>query len=127
MKSGRKALLWVVAFIAAAGIGFGGLVGIGCAIGANACPWREQKVDQTTASPESLFIANCSFCHGQQGEGGRGPSLVEGMTAGLTKDELIAKISRGRPFKGMPRFKGTLTEDRIDAIAAYVIELREAG
>lgn len=122
-----RALVWVLAFVAAAGIGFAGLVGIGCAIGANACPWRSVESDGTVASPQALFEANCALCHGRTGEGETGPSLTQGKASVLSKEELIAKISRGRPFQGMPRFKGTLSEDQIDAIAAFVIELREAS
>ena len=40
--------MWVLAFVVLAGIGFGTLVGVGCAIGANACPFVKHKPVTTT-------------------------------------------------------------------------------
>lgn len=114
---------WVLAFIAFAGIGMGTLIGVGCLISANACPFKDEP-KQTSRDGATLFLTNCAACHGRAGEGGRGPSLVSGPVASLEADELFAKIRRGKPLAGMPRFSRILEDDQIRAVAAYVASLR---
>jgi mono/diheme cytochrome c family protein len=70
------------------------------------------------------YLNNCAACHGPNGEGGtlsiKGPAFVDGgRLAGLTYDERVAKISRGKPLRGMPAWKFRITEDEIARIAAY--------
>lgn len=118
---------WILAFVAAAGLGLGGLVGIGCLVGANACPFSRPS-QRTATDGMTLFLANCALCHGRDGEGMRdAPSLVSGALASLTVGRLEAKISRGRPLAGMPRFRGRLTPEQIRAVADHVASLRRAG
>lgn len=116
---------WVLAFVITAGVGLGGLIGIGCLVDANVCPGSSPRQESTDGA--TLFIANCAACHGQRGEGGRGPSLVSGTPASYTVEELVSKISRGKPLAGMPAFKRGLTEEQIRAVAEYVISLRGAA
>ncbi|MFP5225560.1 MAG: c-type cytochrome [Actinomycetota bacterium] len=115
---------WVLAFILASGLGFGALIGIGCAIGANACPFQE-RTPETSTDGREIFLRNCAVCHGIEAEGARGPSLVSGAPATYTLAELEAKISRGRPLAGMPRFRNELSEEQIRAVAEAIITLRE--
>jgi cytochrome c oxidase cbb3-type subunit 3 len=121
------AKVWILAFVAAAGAGFAGLVGIGCAIGANACPFTDQK-PVTTTDGRALWTANCALCHGEDGTGtsrnARAPSLVSGPVAAYSQAMLQAKIERGSPGL-MPRFEGKLSTAQIEAVARYVIALRE--
>lgn len=126
MNDTGGAKVWILAFLLASGIGFGALIGIGCAIGANACPFTDAR-SETATEGSTLFLRNCAVCHGIEADGTDrgGPSLVDPPADGLTFDELTAKIERGRPFKGMPRFEGTFTAGQIDAVARYLIELRE--
>lgn len=114
---------WVIAFVLAATAGFAGLIGIGCAIGANACPFGE-KTQITATDGETLWFASCAACHGSDASGGAGPSLIDGESSDLTLEELQEKISRGKPFKGMPRFKGDFNEEQIENVARYVVTLR---
>lgn len=123
MRENGSAKAWVLAFIAFAGIGMGTLIGVGCLIRANACPFRDQP-KQTSRDGAMLFLTNCAACHGRAGVGGRGPSLVAGPVASLSGEELFAKIRRGKPLAGMPRFSRTLEDDQIRAVAAYVQSLR---
>ncbi|HVL32735.1 MAG TPA: hypothetical protein VM600_04045, partial [Actinomycetota bacterium] len=69
-KSGRV-VVWILAFVAAVGVSFGILIGVGCMLGANACPFGDR---QTTASSDgrTIWLAECAACHGMAGEGGRG-------------------------------------------------------
>lgn len=122
------AKLWVLSFVLACGLGFVGLIGIGCAIGANACPFTDAAPTEQSLDGEVIFTRNCAVCHGIEADGGQGgPSLIAGAPATRTLAELQEKISRGRPFKGMPRFKGELSPAQIEAVARAVIARREAS
>jgi cytochrome c oxidase cbb3-type subunit III len=114
----------VLAFIAAAGLGLGTLIGVGCAIGANTCPFSSHA-PVTTLDGRTLFFANCAVCHGRDGGGTtRAPSLVTGSRADLSLEELRAKIARGKPLAGMPAFKRSLSSAQIRAVARYVVRIR---
>ena len=63
--------MWVLAFVVLCGIGFGTLVGVGCAVGANQCPFSKHKA-QTSLDGQTLYQTNCIGCHGVNGEGGHG-------------------------------------------------------
>jgi len=113
----------------------GGVSYAGYRTGANANPadivagWFGAERDGTAAlreqfSGRQLYETNCALCHGPAGEGGqlsvKGPAFAAGgPLAGFTFDERVAKILRGRPLRGMPRWKGKLTEAEIRRIAAY--------
>src|SRR5438876_9384843 len=113
---------WLLAFVVAAGVGFGGLIGIGCAVGANVCPFSK-GAPFTSTDGATIFAHSCAGCHGPSGEGGRGPSLVAGAGGALTYDQLVSKIAKGRPFYGMPAFEfgsRKLTRAQIESVARYV-------
>lgn len=120
-----SAKVWVLAFVAVAGVGLGGLIGIGCAIGANACPFTDRPAFTTTEGSE-IFAARCALCHGPAAGGTENaPSLVAGEPGGYTIELLREKIGRGRPLAGMPAFRRELTPAQIEAVARYLIGLRE--
>jgi cytochrome c oxidase cbb3-type subunit III len=53
-----------------------------------------------------LFTGACGACHGQTGEGGRGPKLADGRLIRGEKDEKLADVIRnGVPGADMPGFK----------------------
>jgi mono/diheme cytochrome c family protein len=115
---------WILAFILMAGVGIGGLIGIGCLVGANTCPGKSPP-KQTSTDGRVLYLANsCAICHGRDGKGSRGPSLVSGPLGALSEDELVGKIGKGKPLAGMPRFRTTLTQKQIRAVADYIVSLR---
>ena len=118
--------VWVLAFVVAAGVGFGGRIGVGCLVGANVCPGSHDAPLTTNVGSE-IFAARCAQCHGARAEGGTGPTLIAGEAASLSLPELIHKIEKGRPFYGMPAFRfgsRKLTPAQIDAVARYVFQLR---
>jgi ubiquinol-cytochrome c reductase cytochrome c subunit len=118
---------WILAFVLMAGVGLGGLIGVGCLVGANVCPGRSSP-KQTTLDGRLLFQANCAGCHGLNASGGRGPSLVSGHGATLDLQELVGRILNGKPLAGMPAFKRSdLSREQIDSIARYVVSLRGGG
>jgi mono/diheme cytochrome c family protein len=114
---------WILAFIVMAGLGIGGLIGVGCLVGANTCPGNSRP-KQTSTDGKTLYLANCAACHGIDGRGTRGPSLISGSLGTLSEDELVKKVGKGKPLAGMPRFRKDLTQEQIRAVAGYVVSLR---
>jgi putative heme-binding domain-containing protein len=52
---------------------------------------------------ESLYLSQCAVCHGERGEGGRGPSLAKPALRNAPDDEALFRvIRRGIPNSGMP-------------------------
>lgn len=117
---------WILAFVLMAGVGIGALVGVGCLVGANTCPGTSRP-KQTSTDGMELYLVNCVACHGREGQGDRGPSLVSGSLGELTVDDLVPKIARGKPLAGMPRFRNELNAEQIRAVATYVVGLRGAA
>ena len=78
----------------------------------------------TLLTGRESYLNNCASCHGPDGQGGtlsiRGPAFTEGgALSGLTFDERVAKIARGKPLRGMPAWKFRITDDEIARVAAY--------
>jgi heme/copper-type cytochrome/quinol oxidase subunit 2/mono/diheme cytochrome c family protein len=72
------------------------------------------------AAGEEIFSENCSTCHGATGHGGNGgPDL---RTMPLAKTQAGAEQQGTNGGGGMPAFKGTLSEEEISNVAAYVAE-----
>jgi len=124
MNENGAVKLWILAFVAIFVVGTGVLVGIGCALGANSCPFTKHE-PVTTTDGHTLYLAmSCAACHGLGGEGGRGPALKSGDAAELTLEQLKGKIANGKPLAGMPAFKRSLNAAQIEAVARYVLGLR---
>ncbi|HVV89479.1 MAG TPA: PQQ-binding-like beta-propeller repeat protein [Solirubrobacterales bacterium] len=69
---------------------------------------------------KEVFAENCSTCHGATGHGGNGgPDL---RTMPLAKEQAGAEKQVTNGGGGMPPFKGTLSEEEIKNVAAYVVE-----
>ena len=70
------------------------------------------------AAARDLYPSQCAGCHGADGEGGFGPTLVD---TELTDDvgRVMAVITDGR--RGMPAFGQTLPEAAIRDLATYVV------
>jgi cytochrome c oxidase cbb3-type subunit 3 len=62
---------------------------------------------------------NCNGCHAAGG-GGMGPALMDDAWAyGSAKETIYETIMNGRP-KGMPAFRGKISEDQAWQLVAYV-------
>ena len=74
---------------------------------------------------EAIFTSQCAICHGQSGEGGRGPVLTRAKLRHAPTDEALKRIvRRGLPGTGMP---GTwLNDGELTAVAAHVRSLGRA-
>lgn len=117
----RRVLLWVAAWALVSAASLAALVYFGNARQANPLP-GETVVSGVTG--KAIYNKNCAACHGLRGEGGsldiKGPAFAEGgAAADLTFEERVAKISRGKPLNGMPRWSTKLSEADIRKVAAY--------
>ena len=85
-------------------------------LGLGANPDRE-----AAARGAPLFQQNCAFCHGPQGRGATGPSLITSdVVLGDDHGERLAPwLKTGRPDKGMPAF-ATMTDPQLKAIAEFL-------
>ena len=69
---------------------------------------------------KEVFAENCSICHGATGHGGNGgPDLT---TMPKAKEQAGAEEQVTNGGGGMPPFGGTLSEEEIENVAAYVVE-----
>ena len=69
---------------------------------------------------KEVFAEQCSVCHGADGLGGNGgPDLT---TMPKAKEQAGAEEQVTNGGGGMPAFKGTLSEEEIQNVAAYVVE-----
>src|SRR5579885_2616120 len=66
-----------------------------------------------------LYLANCTGCHGPDGNGVAGVDFSQGkFRRGQTDDQLIAIIMRGIPGTPMP--PSGLPDNRVATIVAYL-------
>jgi quinohemoprotein ethanol dehydrogenase len=95
--------------------------------GAEAEGGKEAEGGETAAAgaPDAMagsevFSENCSTCHGADGLGGNGgPDLT---TMPKAKEQAGAEEQVTNGGGGMPAFAGTLSEEEIANVAAYVVE-----
>jgi len=89
------------------------------------------------AKGKKLFLENCAACHGDEGEGGAGPSLLDDWFLGDKGDmpdaAYYALISygsdvkpqlgrKGDPAGGMQAFAGPLSKEDIWSIVTFIRE-----
>ena len=72
---------------------------------------------------ERLFSLQCGRCHGMEGKGGTGPSLVNPRLRRAPNLERLEEVIRdGIPWTGMPR-NWRLMEKEVSLVAAFVLSL----
>lgn len=84
-------------------------------------PEKEAPVEAAQMG-EELYNAKCAACHGEGGKGTEvGPALL-GNEFVMTSDEAAVKavISEGRQDKGMPPWKGVLSEEQMDSLVTLL-------
>ena len=83
----------------------------------------EAGAETAALDPEAgkeVFSEQCSVCHGADGLGGNGgPDLT---TMPKAKEQAGAEEQVTNGGGGMPAFEGTLSEEEIKNVAAYVVE-----
>jgi cytochrome c550 len=80
-----------------------------------------QKTETAAANPEGIYKSSCIGCHGEQYQGGAGPSL-KGVGTRLTVDQIKEKITTGKNNKGMP--PNLVPEDQAQAMAEWVSKIK---
>ena len=91
---------------------------------------QASETDQVAQGKE-LFLASCSFCHGQNGEGvptvregyQLGPSLVGVGAAAVDFQVGTGRMPMASPGAQAPRKPVAFNDDEIAALAAYVASL----
>ena len=68
----------------------------------------------------AVFSENCSTCHGATGHGGNGGPDLTTMPLAQSEEGAIQQVTNGGG--GMPAFKGVLSEEEIENVAAYVAQ-----
>ena len=64
---------------------------------------RPKVTAQEIAAGKALFEAQCAYCHGADGDGGRGANLARpSLRRAPTDDALFRVVNRGLPGTGMP-------------------------
>jgi polyvinyl alcohol dehydrogenase (cytochrome) len=66
---------------------------------------------------DEVYSRHCAACHGDDGEGSSGPSLVE-VADRLTVDEHLAVVRQGRGGR-MPAWEDILSPGEIEAVVEY--------
>jgi quinohemoprotein ethanol dehydrogenase len=69
---------------------------------------------------KEVFAENCSTCHGATGHGGNGGPDLRTMPLAKTQEGAEGQVTNGGG--GMPPFKGVLSQEEIENVAAYVSE-----
>ncbi|MPZ21172.1 MAG: PQQ-binding-like beta-propeller repeat protein [Luteitalea sp.] len=64
----------------------------------------------------------CASCHGQAGEGGRGPAVAGNRRLQIMSDEELQNLIRNGTPNGMPGF-ASLPPDELEAVTAFVRSL----
>ena len=72
------------------------------------------------AKGEAVFSDNCSGCHGLSGHGGNGGPDLTSIPSAKDRAKVLAQVTNGGG--GMPAFKGTLSDQEIANVAAYVVD-----
>jgi putative heme-binding domain-containing protein len=76
------------------------------------------------ADGEGLYLSQCSICHGQKGEGGRGSPLTRKVLRHAPDDAALQRvIRRGIPDTEMP--SSWMNEEEVRQVAAYVRTLSQ--
>jgi cytochrome c553 len=79
------------------------------------------KVVEGKADGESIYIANCTVCHGIDGKKGYN-NATNLTTSTIDNATIMDVLTLGRG--NMMPFKETLSEDEMKAVAEYIVTLR---
>ncbi len=73
---------------------------------------------------KALFMQNCMACHGMQGQGVIGPNLTDNAWIhGGKPQDIYSLIQVGVASKGMPTWKGLISDEQTRGLVAYIKSL----
>ena len=81
--------------------------------------------DEPRSAPDrdqgaQLFSANCEYCHGGDGRGGRGPAIATlPKVVAMSNQDLIGIVHKGEADQGMPGFPD-LSDEGTKAVVRYL-------
>ncbi|WP_084268673.1 outer membrane protein assembly factor BamB family protein [Oceanobacillus damuensis] len=79
------------------------------------------SLEGQTASGLEIYESNCLACHGTEGVNGHNGPNLQASNIAPDKQAVMARIKEGG--ESMPSFEGTLTDQEIDDVAAYISEI----
>jgi polar amino acid transport system substrate-binding protein len=80
------------------------------------------------AEGQSLFNQYCSHCHGPnavQGERPRDLRRLKLRYGDNWREKFLSTVDQGRPERGMPAWKGTLSDETIAKISVFVEHVQQ--
>ncbi len=80
--------------------------------------------DWAIAEGAEIYASSCAVCHGADGAGGIGSSLISEFRYGDSSEEIYISIADGRDG-GMPGFRQQLSDVKIRKLAAFLETLRD--
>lgn len=82
--------------------------------------------DQSIVSQgQATFATNCVSCHSANGGGGIGPNLTDrSWIHGGAPDRIYRTVFGGVTNKGMPAWGAQLGADRVQAVVAYILTIK---
>jgi mono/diheme cytochrome c family protein len=91
----------------------------------------DSKTDEPASTSKvdgkALYLAKCKSCHGTDGKGdttiGKKVDIPSLIGTKLGKDKVVSVIEKGVPDTKMKGYKGKMTDEEIDAVAAFVKKL----
>lgn len=88
----------------------------------------EVQVETLALEGAQIFGDLCAQCHGEQGQGLIGPSLVaQSFQEGNTDGEIFETINEGHPATAMIGWGEVLTANQIQELVAFIRSLPEDG
>ncbi|MFI5301367.1 MAG: c-type cytochrome [Polyangiales bacterium] len=86
------------------------------------------KDSGTIKEGAETFKSTCSACHRADGGGLIGPNLTDGFWLhGGAPNQIYKTVRDGEPAKGMPPWGASLGEQRVRAVAAHVLTLKNTN
>jgi cytochrome c oxidase cbb3-type subunit 3 len=84
--------------------------------------------DATVRQGRDVFTSTCAACHGANAAGVIGPNLTdEFWLHGGAPDRVYQTVTNGVSARGMPAWGPQLGADRVRAVTAYLITLRNTN